>query len=130
VWADSHSPTGLWQNIDDVSGKPRALVRITESNGTLEGKIEKIFAAPNEEQNPKCVKCDGANKNAPVVGLIILSGLRKDGEAYTGGQILDPQNGKVYTSKVQLSDDGKKLDVRGYIGVPVLGRSQTWLRQE
>ena len=130
AWAGDMSPAGLWKNIDDVSGKPRGLIRITETNGTLEGKIEKVFPGPNESQNPKCEKCEGANKDAPIVGLVILSGLKKDGDAYAGGQILDPDNGKLYSSKVQLSDGGKKLNVRGYIGVPMLGRSQTWVRQE
>ena len=130
VWADEASPIGLWKNVDDVSGKPRALVRISESNGALLGRIEKVFPAPNEDPNPRCEKCEGANKNAPVVGLTILSGLTKAGEEYVGGQILDPDNGKVYSSKVQLTDNGKKLSVRGYIGVPMLGRSQTWIRQE
>lgn len=128
--ADDTSPVGLWKNMDDVSGKPRALIRITESNGSLQGKIEKVFPAPTEDQTPTCTKCEGANKNAPVLGLVILSGLTKEGEEYSGGQILDPDNGKVYRSKVRLTDDGKKLSVRGYIGVPVLGRSQTWTRQE
>ena len=130
VWADEASPIGLWKNVDDVSGKPRALIRITESNGALLGKIEKVFPAPNEDPNPKCDKCEGANKNAPVIGLMILSGLAKEGEEYVGGQILDPDNGKVYRSKVRLTDKGTKLSVRGYIGVPMLGRSQTWVRQE
>ena len=70
------------------------------------------------------------NKNAPVIGLVILSGLTREGEEYVGGQILDSDNGKVYRSKVRLTDNGKKLSVSGYIGVPMLGRSQTWLRQE
>lgn len=130
VWADEAFPSGLWKNVDDVSGKPRALIRITESNGVLLGRIEKVFPSPNEDPNPKCDKCDGANRNAPVIGLVILSGLTKEGEEYVGGQILDPENGKVYRSKLRLTDNGKKLDVRGYIGVPMLGRSQTWLRQE
>ena len=130
VLAQQASPAGLWKNIDDVSGQPRALIRITETNGTLEGKIEKVFPGPNESQNPRCDKCEGANKDAPIVGLVILSGLKKDGDAYGGGQILDPDNGKLYSSKVQLADGGKKLNVRGYIGVPMLGRSQTWVRQE
>ena len=128
--ADDASPAGLWKNIDDATGKPRALIRITESNGTLQGKIEKVFPAPNESQNPKCEKCEGANKDASIVGLVILSGLKKDGEEYAGGQILDPDNGKTYSSKVRLTDAGKKLSVRGYLGVPMLGRSQAWLRQE
>lgn len=130
AWADEGSPIGLWKNVDDVSGKPRALIRITESNGALLGKIEKVFIAPTEDPNPRCDKCEGANKDAPVVGLAILSGLTKEGEEYVGGHILDPENGKVYRSKVRLTGKDQKLDVRGYIGVPMLGRSQTWLRQE
>ena len=128
--ADNASPVGLWRNVDDVSGKPRALIRITESNGTLQGKIEKVFRAPSEDRNPKCEKCEGALKNAPVIGLAILSGLKTEGAEYTGGQILDPDNGKIYSSKIHLTDGGKKLNVRGYIGVSMLGRSQIWERQE
>ncbi|RTQ33099.1 DUF2147 domain-containing protein [Variovorax gossypii] len=128
--ADQTSPTGLWKNMDDVSGKPRALIRITESGGMLLGRIEKVFPGPQEDSNPRCTKCEGTNKDAPVVGLEILSGLSREGGEYVGGQILDPDNGKVYRSKLRLSDNGRKLDVRGYIGVPMLGRSQTWLRQE
>ena len=130
AWAAGPSPVGLWKNIDDVSGKPRSLIRITESNGTLQGKIEKVFLAPNEDQNPTCEKCEGRLKGAPVIGLVILTGLKKDGDGYAGGQILDPDSGNVYRSKVQLIDSGKKLRVRGYIGVPMLGRSQIWERQE
>ena len=130
AWAGDASPTGLWKNIDDATGKPRALIRITESGGALQGKIEKVFPGPGESQNPTCGKCEGEMKDAPVIGLVILSGLKKDGDEYSGGQILDPDNGKSYRSKVQLIDGGKKLNVRGYIGVPMLGRSQTWVRQE
>ena len=84
--AESTSPIGLWKNIDDASGKPRALIRIAESNGTLQGKIEKVFPGPSEDRNPKCEKCEGALKNEPVIGLVILSGLKKDGAEYTGGK--------------------------------------------
>jgi len=128
--AESTSPIGLWKNIDDASGKPRALIRIAESNGTLQGKIEKVFPGPSEDRNPKCEKCQGALKNVPVIGLVILSGLKKNGAEYTGGKILDPDNGKVYSAKIQMTDAGKKLNVRGYVGVSMLGRSQIWLRQE
>jgi uncharacterized protein (DUF2147 family) len=130
AFANDSSPVGLWKNIDDVSGKPKALIRITESNGVLQGKIEQLFREPNEDQAPKCDKCDGARKDQPIVGMTILSGLKKDGEEYAGGEILDPNNGKVYKSKMHLTDSGKKLSVRGYIGVPMLGRSQVWVRQE
>lgn len=128
--ADDPSPVGLWRNIDDVSGKPKALIRITETNGELTGKIEKLFRPANQDQNPVCDKCEGARKNQPVIGMVFMSGLKKNGNEYSGGEILDPDNGKTYRSKVTLVDGGKKLNVRGYIGVPMLGRSQTWIREE
>lgn len=124
------TPVGLWKNIDDVSGKPKALIRITEDNGALSGKIEKLFKEPNEEQNPLCTKCEGANKDKPVLGMTILIGLKKMGDEYGGGTILDPNNGKVYKSRLTVEDGGKKLNVRGYIGVPLLGRTQTWMREQ
>lgn len=130
AFADDSSPVGLWKNIDDATGKPKALIRITESNGALQGKIEQLFRAPSEDQNPKCDKCEGARKDQPIIGMEILSGLKKDGDEYAGGEILDPNNGKVYKSKLHLTDAGKKLSVRGYIGMPMLGRSQVWVRQE
>ena len=124
------SPVGLWKNIDDVSGKPKALVRISENDGVLQGRIEKLFRPEDQDQNPKCVKCEGANKDQPILGLMFMWGLKKDGDDYAGGEILDPDNGKVYKSKLKLAEDGKKLTVRGYIGIPMLGRSQTWIRQD
>jgi uncharacterized protein (DUF2147 family) len=133
AWSQQASPVGLWKNIDDESGKPKALIRITESNGELVGKIEKLFKNPGEDPNPKCIKCEGALKDQPVLGMTILTGMKKDGseaDEYNGGKILDPNNGKVYSSKLTVVDGGKKLDVRGYIGIPMLGRSQTWLREE
>ena len=130
AWADDPSPVGLWKNIDDASGKPKALIRITETNGELQGRLEKLFPAPGAEPAPKCDKCEGARKDQPVLGMLIMSGLKKDGDEYKGGEILDPGNGKVYKSKVKLVDCGKKLDVRGYMGVPLLGRSQVWVREQ
>lgn len=130
AWSQNTSPTGLWKNIDDATGLPRAMIRITEAEGTLQGRIERVFLAPGESPDPKCVKCDGANRDAPVVGLVILSGLRKDGDEYVDGQILDPDNGSTYRSKLKLLDNGKTLSVRGYIGIPMLGRTQIWVREE
>jgi uncharacterized protein (DUF2147 family) len=106
------------------------MIRISENKGELEGKIEKLFRAPAEDQNPKCDKCEGVNKDQPILGMVFMSGLKKTGDDYSGGQILDPDNGKVYKAKATLVEGGKKLNVRGYIGVPMLGRSQVWLRQE
>jgi len=128
--AQEASPVGLWKNIDDVSGKPKALIRISEEKGELRGQIEKLFPAPGEDPNPKCTACSGAKKDQPVIGMVFMSGLKKNGDEYTDGEILDPDNGKVYRSKVSLADGGKKLKVRGYVGVPMFGRSQVWVRQE
>ncbi len=127
---ETPSPVGLWKNIDDITGKPKALIRITETQGELRGAIEKLYLAPGEDPNPRCVLCKGANKDQPVIGMIFMSGLRKSGDEYTGGEIIDPDNGKVYRSKLTLVDKGKRLNVRGYIGMPLLGRSQIWVRQE
>ena len=124
------TPVGLWKNIDDETGKPKALIRITENAGAFQGQIEKLYREPNEDQNPKCDKCEGARKDQPIVGMVILSGLKKDGEEFNGGEIIDPKNGKVYKAKMHLTDTGKKLNVRGYVGMPMLGRSQVWVRQE
>jgi len=130
AWAQDGSPVGLWKTIDDSSGKPTALIRITENQGVLTGKIEKLFRAADEDQNPKCVACTDARKDQPIVGMTIVSGLKKDGDEYKGGEILDPKNGKVYKSKLTVHEGGRKVEVRGYVGVPMFGRSQVWLRQE
>ncbi len=128
--AQDGSPVGLWKTIDDASGKPTALIRIIEQQGELQGKIEKLFRAPNEDQNPKCVQCTDGRKDQPIVGMTIVTGLKKTGDEYTGGEILDPKNGKVYKSKLTVREGGKKVEVRGFIGMPMFGRSQVWLRQE
>lgn len=128
--AAESSPVGLWKTIDDNSGQPRGLVRIREVNGHLEGIVEKGFPKPGENQPPKCDKCDGARRNQPILGMTILWGLTKQGDEYQGGEILDPESGKIYRAKMKLIDNGKKLEVRGFIGVSLLGRSQIWLREE
>lgn len=124
------SPVGLWKSIDDKTNKPKALIRITESGGELQGKIEKLFTEPDADKNPKCDQCNGANKDQPIIGMTILSGLKKDGDEYTGGKILDPANGKLYNSKLSVIENNKKLNVRGYIGAPLFGRTQTWIREQ
>lgn len=130
VYAAEFTPVGLWRTIDDQTGKPRGLVRITEANGEYQAQVEKTFPKPGEDSNPKCEKCEGARQNKPVIGMTILWGLKKQGDEYQGGEILDPENGKVYRARVKLEDGGKKLDVRGFIGFSLFGRSQTWLREE
>lgn len=124
------SPVGLWRTISDETGKQKSLVRITETNGVFTGKVEKLFREPGEEPNPLCDKCEGDLKSKPALGMILLTGIKQDGNSYGGGKILDPNNGKVYSAKLTLIDGGKKLEMRGYMGVPMMGRTQTWLREE
>ncbi len=130
VAAAQNSPIGLWKTIDDKTGKVKSLVRINESGGEFQGKIEKLFRDADQDQNPKCDKCEGSNKDQPLIGLTILFNIKKDGDEYSGGKILDPANGKLYSSKLKLVENNKKLEVRGYVGMPVFGRSQTWIREE
>ena len=127
--AQPANPVGLWKTIDDTSGEPKALVRIALDGGMLTGTIEKLFRKPGEDPNPKCDKCEGARKDQPITGMQILSGLKPDGDEWAGGEILDPNNGKVYKAKARLADDGKKLEVRGFIGISLLGRTQVWQRE-
>lgn len=124
------SPAGVWQTIDDNSGQPKGLVRIKEANGRFEGTVEKIYPKPGEDPAPKCEKCAGARHNQPVLGMMILWGLTKQGDEYEGGEILDPENGKIYRARMKLIDGGKKLEVRGFIGIALLGRSQIWSREQ
>jgi uncharacterized protein (DUF2147 family) len=126
--ADSSSIVGAWKSIDDSTGKPRSIVRISESNGLYEGVIEKGFREPNEDANPKCNKCTGELKDKPIIGMKIINQMKKHEEVYKEGTITDPDNGKTYKCKLWLEDGGKKLKVRGYIGP--LFRTQTWLREE
>lgn len=131
AYADMDSPTGLWKTIDDKTGKERSFVRITENNGVYQGQIEKLFnRQPDDDPDGLCRKCDGERKDKPLVGMTILWGLKKAGEQYAGGEILDPKNGKVYRAQIKVIQGGKKLEVRGYIGVSLFGRSQTWMREE
>jgi uncharacterized protein (DUF2147 family) len=131
AYADSGSPVGLWRTIDDKTGKERSLIRITEDNGVFEGKVEQLLnRQPDDDPENLCRKCEGARKDQPVIGMTILWGLRKEGDQFSGGEILDPKNGKVYRAKMKLVDNGAKLEVRGFIGVSLFGRSQVWVRQE
>ena len=121
------SPIGLWKTIDDKTGSPRAIVRIYEQDGKLFGRIERSFT-PGAE-NRVCEECTDERKNQPIIGLIIIRNIRSKDDEYTGGDILDPDTGTVYRCKFHLDQNGSRLIVRGYIGISLLGRSQTWQRQ-
>jgi uncharacterized protein (DUF2147 family) len=126
--ASQATPVGRWTTIDDETKKPKSVVSIWEENGKLFGKVERLFRGPNEDQNPTCIKCDGALKGKPIIGMVILRGLERDGDKWTGGSIMDPENGKTYKCKLELEDGGKVLKVRGFIGFSLLGRTQRWPR--
>ncbi|MEX3935041.1 DUF2147 domain-containing protein [Paraburkholderia phymatum] len=129
AFAQADSPVGTWQTIDDHTGQPKALVQITQdANGTLSGKVIKGLN-PNDQPDRRCTACTDARKDQPILGMTIINDMKKDGDNWDGGQILDPENGKLYKCKMRVEDGGQKLVVRGYIGVSLLGRSQTWVRQ-
>lgn len=119
----AQSVVGKWKTIDE-NGQPKSVVEITDSNGVLSGKIVEILTA---NKTAVCSKCSGENKDKPINGLTIIKGMKKDGNEYSGGKILDPQSGKEYKCILKLN--GKdKLDVRGYVGIQALGRTQTWVK--
>lgn len=116
--------------MDDASGKPKSVVRIWEEEGALKGSVESLILEAGEDPAPRCTKCDGDRKDQPVVGMIILWGLRRDGAEWSGGRILDPDNGSVYRCLLRPVAGGQKLEVRGYLGISLLGRTQTWPKAE
>jgi uncharacterized protein (DUF2147 family) len=117
--------TGKWKTIDDETGEAKSIVEIYEQNGKIYGKVVEILNPAKKKAT--CTNCKGADKNKPIEGMIIIRGLQKDGNEYTDGDILDPNKGKLYSCTIKL--DGKdKLDVRGFMGISLLGRSQTWHR--
>ncbi|MFC6053629.1 hypothetical protein A6M14_06920 [Acinetobacter sp. Ac_877] len=117
----------VWKTIDDKTQQPKAVVKFTEqTNGTLTASIQSVLT-PGEENS--CTKCEGTYKNKSLKGVTIVRNLKNvGGTSYDNGTILDPKNGKSYSLKGKLADGGKKLELRGYIGVAVLGRNQTWIR--
>jgi uncharacterized protein (DUF2147 family) len=125
------TPVGVWKTIDDDTKQERSTVRISEINGVLTGKIEKI--TDPDKQTAKCDECSDERKGQPILGLTILRNVKKNGgdaDLWDGGDILDPGNGKVYRVRLRPVDGGKKLEVRGFVGMPMLGRTQTWIRVE
>ena len=119
------SPVGKWNTVDEKTGKVVSQVELYDQGGKLFGKITGLTEPNNAQGKPKaCTACTGADKDQPIVGLVIIKGLSLDKDRYKGGTILDPDDGKVYKAEV-WTDDGK-LKVRGYLGV--FYRTQTWVK--
>ncbi len=128
VAAQQLTPDGLWESVSDVDGKPKAYIRIRETQGEFIGVIEQVLNP--EKRDARCEECPGERHNQPLVGLTILTGMHRDGDHFAGGKILDPDSGKLYSCILTLIDGGKRMQVRGFLGFSLFGRTQTWLRQE
>ena len=126
------TPVGLWKTIDDETGKEKSLVRVVQADGVISGTVEKALN-PDPAASRTCNLCTDDRKDQVIVGMEIIRGVTKsvatDG-IWDGGEILDPQKGKTYRVRLSPIDGGAKLEVRGYVGMPLLGRTQTWLRVE
>lgn len=112
---------GKWRTVDDETGKPKAVVQISKNGATYSGTIVELMSGVENV----CPACKG---NQPLKGLTVLTGLKEKGNKYEDGKIFDPKGGKTYSAKAEVSGDGKTLKVRGYVGISVLGRTQTWHR--
>ncbi len=125
--AAEFSPVGLWRTFDDEDGQAASLVRIDTLDGMLEGRVVRILPRPGHPLDARCDECSGARKGQPVTGMVILWGMKRDGDEYSGGQILDPHNGRIYRCKMKVKSN--TLEVRGYLGFSLFGRTQTWVRE-
>jgi uncharacterized protein (DUF2147 family) len=130
--AQATSPAGVWKTIDDSTKQEKSLVRIVEANGIYSGKVDR-FLDPDTPKDAVCKDCSDERKDQPILGMTIIRNIKQradDKTVFEGGDILDPNNGKVYKAKMKLVDNGSKLQVRGFIGISLLGRTQTWIRVE
>jgi len=119
---------GLWQTVSDVDGKPEGYIRLRLVGDELRGVIER--GMPTDDPNDLCTKCPGERRNQRMIGLTIITGLHWQGDHWGGGEVLDPKTGRIYRCRLRAVDSGRKLELRGYFGISLLGRTQTWLRAE
>jgi uncharacterized protein (DUF2147 family) len=125
------SPVGLWKTIDDKTKAEQALVRISESAGVLSGRVERFLAA-DIDPGSVCEQCRDDRKGRPILGLEIIRDVKRASTSgrWDGGTILDSEEGKIYRVRLEPIEGGQRLEVRGYIGMSLFGRTQTWVRVE
>jgi uncharacterized protein (DUF2147 family) len=124
VNANESSIFGKWKTVDDDSGKVKSIVELYEDSGKLYGRILKLFPEPGKDPDPVCDLCPGDRKDQKIIGMVIIDGLTRDGNKWSDGEVLDPNNGKLYDCKIWL--EGEKLKIRGYL--LFFFRTQTWYR--